>query len=198
VLISYLSDASIGTQFPLFLIKVSDRTQGSCFDLCRKILSLLYKNHAMAELDNNVYEQIQKLTEAGDIHAENENYSEALDEYWKAFDLVPEPKTNWEATTWILVAIGDANFLGQDYQAGVDNLSNAMHCPGAIGNPFIHMRLGQCQFEVGNMERAADELTRAYALEGEEIFSADDPKYLQFLKTKIQTDRQEKKPWWKF
>lgn len=140
----------------------------------------------MSELNDELYSKIQDLCSKGDGQAEKGNYPGAMEHYWDAFDLVPEPKTSWEATTWILVAIGDVNFLGKDYQAGVDNLSSAMHCPGAIGNPFIHMRLGQCQFEVGNMERAADELTRAYAIEGEEIFENDDPKYFAFLGTRIR------------
>ena len=153
----------------------------------------------MSELDDKTYIEIQGLCAKGDQYAESGNYPIALENYWKAFDLVPEPKTDWDTTTWVLTAIGDANFLGNDFQAGVDNLSNAMHCPGAIGNPFIHMRLGQCQFEVGNLERAADELTRAFALEGEEIFAHDDPKYLTFLKTRIQTNEEapKKKKWWK-
>lgn len=61
-----------------------------------------------------------------------------------------------------------------------------MHCPGAIGNPFVHLRLGQAQFELGDMTRAADELARAYMGAGDEIFEEQDPKYLAFLKTKIQ------------
>lgn len=140
----------------------------------------------MSELNDELYSKIQGLCKQGDEQAEAENYPGALAHYWDAFDLLPEPKTSWEASTWILVAIGDANFLGKDYQAGVDNLSFAMHCPGAIGNPFIHMRLGQCQFEVGNTTRAADELTRAYALEGADMFEQEDPKYLAFLGTKIR------------
>ncbi|WP_165750416.1 tetratricopeptide repeat protein [Cellulophaga sp. Z1A5H] len=152
----------------------------------------------MNTLDESLHLEIEKLSEQGDAFAEAGNYSDALDAYWAAYDLVPEPKTAWEATTWILVAIGDANFLGADFQAGVENLSNAMHCPNGIGNPFIHLRLGQCQLETGNLERAADELTRAYALEGEELFADDDPKYLEFLKTKITLEKPKKKPWWKF
>lgn len=147
-------------------------------------------------MDDETHAKITKLSKKGDSKAEKGKYSEALVLYWEAFDLVPEPKTDWDAATWIFAAIGDANFLGDDFQAGVDNLSNAMHCPGAIGNPFIHMRLGQCQFEVGNLDRAADELTRAYALEGEEIFEEDDPKYLEFLMTKIDK-APKKKSWWK-
>jgi hypothetical protein len=99
--------------------------------------------------------------------------------------LLPEPKTDWEAATWILGAIGDANFLGKDYLAGRENLSMAMHCPDAIGNPFLHLRLGQCQFELGNLDRAADELARAYMGAGDEIFEGAE-KYLAFLKTRLK------------
>jgi hypothetical protein len=97
---------------------------------------------------------------------------------------VPEPRTESELATWILTAIGDANFLSEDYEAGRDNLSQAMKCPGAIGNPFVHLRLGQCQFELGNKDRAADELTRAYMGGGAEMFEGEE-KYLDFLKTRI-------------
>ena len=101
------------------------------------------------------------------------------------------------------MAVGDANFLGGDYTAGRDNLSNAMRCPGAIGNPFIHLRLGQCQLELGNADRAADELMRAYMGGGEEIFDGQDPKYLAFLRTKADLQPSappaQKKSWqfWK-
>lgn len=56
-----------------------------------------------------------------------------------------------------------------------------MHCPGAIGNPFIHLRLGQAQLELGNTDRAADELMRAYMGGGLEIFAMEDERYLDFL-----------------
>lgn len=151
----------------------------------------------MEELDDKTYAEIRELCEAGDRFADQSDFSAALEKYWNAFDLVPEPKTAWDTTTWILTAIGDTNFLANDFRAGADNLSNAMHCPGAIGNPFIHIRLGQCQFELGNLDRAADELTRAYAVKGEEIFFGEDPKYLEFLKTRIDTKPPEKKAWWK-
>jgi hypothetical protein len=99
------------------------------------------------------------------------------------------PKTEWETATGILVAIGDANYLDGDYVAGRDNLSTAMHCPGAIGNPFIHFRLGQCQFEVGEHERAADELMRAYVGAGREILDQHDPKYFRFLSSRSKEMR---------
>lgn len=139
----------------------------------------------MAELSDEAHERIQDLCKQGDVLADSDQYSAALLNYWAAWDLLPEPRTDWEAATWILAAIGDANFLGGDYTAGRDNLSLAMHCPDAVGNPFLHLRLGQCQFELGNLERAADELARAYLGAGAEIFERED-KYFSFLKTRIQ------------
>lgn len=139
----------------------------------------------MAELSDEAHERIQDLCKQGDVLADADQYPAALQLYWAAWDLLPEPQTDWEAAIWILAAIGDANFLGGDYAAGRDNLSLAMHCPDAVGNPFLHLRLGQCQFELGDLDRAADELTRAYMGAGAEIFERED-KYFAFLKTRIQ------------
>ena len=137
-------------------------------------------------LSDEMHGQIKTLCSTADALAEEQRFPAALKLYWQAYDLLPEPKTQWEAATWILAAIGDANFLSGDFQAGRDNLASAMHCPDAIGNPFFHLRLGQCQFELGNQDRAADELARAFLLEGEELFAQEDPKYLAFVKSQLK------------
>lgn len=58
---------------------------------------------------------------------------------------------------------------------------NAVQCPDGLGNPYIHLRLGQTAFELGDHSRAADELIRAYMGGGPDIFEEDDAKYLAFL-----------------
>lgn len=138
----------------------------------------------MAQLGAITHFRIKRLCAKGDRLAERSQYSAALKHYWSAWNLLPEPQTDWEAATWILAAIGDANFLSGDFVAGRDNLAVAMHCPDAIGNPFLHLRLGQCQFELGNLDRAADELARAYMGAGNEIFKGAE-KYFEFLKTRL-------------
>jgi tetratricopeptide (TPR) repeat protein len=145
------------------------------------------------ELSDEMHREIKRFCAEGDKQANVKQFAAAMTLYWQAFDLLPEPKTDWVAGTWILAAIGDANFLGGDFEAGRDNLTSAMHYPDAIGNPFLHLRLGQCQFELGARERAADELSRAYMGAGAEIFSKDDPKYFEFLKTRLQ--RPESGQW---
>jgi tetratricopeptide (TPR) repeat protein len=158
----------------------------------------------MSELSDVIYKRVTELCSLGDKLVEEEKYSDAIRKYFEALDLLPKPETGWEASTWILTAIGDTNFIMGNYEAGRDNLVSVMHCPGAIGNPFIHMRLGQCRYELGEYEKAADELARAFLIEGEDIFKDEDKKYLDFVKSKLQEPKggwnedKNEKSWWKF
>jgi len=140
----------------------------------------------MKELPQATHEAITRSSEEGDLLAKRGSYNEAVACYNQAWKLVPEPKSDWEASTWLLAAIGDACFLGGFYKSGYEALSYALLCPNGLGNPFIHLRLGQCEYERGNFAEAAEQLTRAYALEGAQLFRLDDPKYFVFLKTKIE------------
>lgn len=147
----------------------------------------------MTELDTHLHTRISRFCEIGDTLAEEGKYGDAIASYQYAWNLLPDPKENWEAATWILVAIGDAHFLNSNYPAARKTLEHAMQCPEAIGNPFIHLRLGQAQFELGDKEAAADELMRAYRGAGAEIFAEEAPKYLEYLAT-VADDIKKPRP----
>lgn len=134
----------------------------------------------MNELDDALHDRIKALCAAGDAA---ESSGDAIAQYEQAWDLLPDPKTRWSAATWILAAIGDNHYLSGEFEQGRETLLTAMNCPDAIGNPFLHLRLGQCQFELGSETRAGDELTRAYMGGGADIFRDEDPKYYDFIKT---------------
>jgi tetratricopeptide (TPR) repeat protein len=142
--------------------------------------------YTVAELDPKIYRNIQALCAEGDRLAEAKAYEDALSQYNRAWKLIPDPPNEWNASTWILAAIADASFLGGYYTSAKEALEYAMHCPNGIGNPFLHLRLGQCHFEMGALSSAADELTRAYMAEGRKIFEKEDAKYFEFLKTRIK------------
>lgn len=128
------------------------------------------------ELTEEVELAIEELSSHGDALAEDGDYQGAVATYVRALEMLPEPRNDWEASTWLLVAIGDASFLAQQYAHALAALDDAMHCPGAIGNPFIHLRLGQCRYEMGDFKKAGEDLCRAYMGAGTEIFDNDDPK----------------------
>lgn len=100
--------------------------------------------------------------------------------------MIPDPKEDWEASTWIFTAIGEAFFFKAKYVDALQNLQAAVVSPGGLGNPLVHLRLGEVYYELNNLEKAGDELTRAYLGGGREIFELEDPKYVEFLATKIE------------
>jgi hypothetical protein len=54
-----------------------------------------------------------------------------------------------------------------------------------VHNPFLRLRLGQCLFESGDRQDAANWLAGAYLLEGKKLFADDDPQYLEFIKAQL-------------
>jgi tetratricopeptide (TPR) repeat protein len=141
---------------------------------------------AQDAFDEAVHRRIRELCARGDALAAQRRFEEAFEFYRDALKLVPEPVEEWEATTWILSAIGDSYFLAGRFEKSLAAFGDAVRCPGGLGNPFIHLRLGECCLELGQQGRAADELARAYMGAGREIFAKEDPKYIQFLGTRIQ------------
>lgn len=139
----------------------------------------------MDELDPTVHERITALGEQADEYAEAGQYQQAVAALDHAWAMLPQPRTQWEAATWLLGSLGDMHFQFGGYAAGHEVLTAAMHCPGAVGNPFLHLRLGQCQLELGNEQRALDELMRAYMGGGAEMFEDEDSKYLGFLASRV-------------
>jgi tetratricopeptide (TPR) repeat protein len=134
------------------------------------------------EMDDKLYQQMMALCEAGDKAVETDHFDVAIHKFQQAFELIPEPYQEWEASTWVLFSLGEAQFFNDQYAEAKELLAAVMHCPGAIGNPLIHLRLGQVQYELGNFTKSKDELMRAYMGQGIEIFNGEAEKYFNFLK----------------
>ena len=126
-------------------------------------------------------EDIESLVASGDALAHELRYEEALSRYKEAWSLIPEPKYEWEASRRVLAAIGDTHFLTGAFETAVEALSEALLCPGGLGDAFIHLRIGQCEFELGDLDFAAEHLIQAYEREGDDIFQDEDPKYVEFV-----------------
>jgi tetratricopeptide (TPR) repeat protein len=138
------------------------------------------------ELTDEIHARIKSLCADGDLWAERKDYESALKKYLEASELLPEPILAWEAATWIFAAVGDAHFHSGNIKEAYNAFSKATHCPGGIGNPFLHLRLGEIQFELGNELVAADELTRAYMAGGSNIFKGEPDKYFDFIKLRLK------------
>lgn len=102
------------------------------------------------KLPKKTHEAIEKLSEEGNQFASQGRFAEAMGRFWAAFDLIPEPQTDWEATTRLISSIGDMLFQQGEFAKARDAFQDAVRCPGGLGNPFIHPRLGQACHELSD------------------------------------------------
>jgi len=137
------------------------------------------------ELEDNIYNQIVSLAEEGDDFAEKEIFGSAISKYNEALDLLPEPKTDWEAATWLYVALGDALFSEKDFDAALDAYEKALISPEGTGNPYVWFCLGEVFYALGNFEKAKTHFMSAYLLDGEEIFKDTKPVYISLITDEI-------------
>jgi hypothetical protein len=137
----------------------------------------------MKELPDDLHARIVALSTEGDDLVAANQHSLAMLRYRAALDLLPEPRTDWSASTWLHAAIADVQFFAGDFQGCVDTVQFALKfCPGALENPFFHLRAGQGYFEIGDTEAAKQWLASAWMCEGDELLQDEDPKYLGFIR----------------
>ena len=137
----------------------------------------------MSELPDALHAEVTALCASGDELAEQRDFALAISKYEQAYRLLPEPRTAWEAATWIQGALADAHFLQGDYAACREAVQFAFKfCPGALENPFLHLRAGQAYLELGDTESAKQWLATAWMAEGDELFESENPKYWRFIR----------------
>jgi tetratricopeptide (TPR) repeat protein len=136
------------------------------------------------ELQDTLYEQVEDLSEKGNDLFDNDQFVFATEKWTQALDLLPEPKSGWDAYTWLCTSIGDAHYQLNQFDVARQFLFDALNGPDGQANPFIHYRLGQCEVKLGNAASANTHLLKAYMLDGENIFMGepDGVIYLQQLK----------------
>ena len=104
-----------------------------------------------AALPDDVHAQVTALSAEGDALAAEGDFAGAKLRYVSALQLLPGDPRQWTAATWLYVALGDALFHTRDFERAFMAFSNAVQCPGGLGNPYIHLRLRQAQFERGEL-----------------------------------------------
>ena len=133
------------------------------------------------ELSEEIYDKITLLSEEGDVLLEHGKTEDAIAKYEEALSLVPNPKTDWEASTWLNTALGDSCFIQKEYEKALNYYFNAYKCPGGIDNPYINLMLGETYFELKDLNKAKEFLLRAYMLEGKALFEDEKEDYLKLI-----------------
>lgn len=126
------------------------------------------------------------LFEEGEAFADDEEFADALDRFRAAWAALPEPRADQPQAVQILAAISDAQFHLGDWEGCHTAMQQAVRCGASVGNPFVRLRLGQSLYELGNEREAANWLVPVYLTEeGRGPFEGDDPKYLEFFRSRL-------------
>lgn len=137
----------------------------------------------MSELPQAIADKIDDLSERGNVLLDDQgDWRGAVAAWREALNLLPSPKTEWEAWTWLNASIGDALRQGGAPEAAKAALFDALNGPDAQTQPFVQFRLGQTLVDLGEADKGVEHLLRAYMLEGEEIFEEDGQAYLKLLR----------------
>ncbi len=140
----------------------------------------------------------------------NENPSLAIKKLREAFEILPEPREQWLAGTWILTVIGDIAYLSGNLDLAYESFYQIDLFEGWHDNPFIRLRRGQVSFDKGDFKNAENELAFAFMAGGYSILEHEDDKYAEFVLSKLLPPKlpvihrlaryhlREQKQWWKF
>ena len=140
----------------------------------------------VARLPAETFAAVKAKAKEGERRMADGDFGGVFNLFVEAFNLLPAPRERWNAAGWLLVALGENAILAGSFQAAEGPLTDAMWCPGTVGNPWVHLRCGQMRFELGQMDLAGDELARAYMGGGREVFEGQDPKYFALVEQVLQ------------
>lgn len=138
-------------------------------------------DHDHEDLDDAIAKDLDVLVQEGTELLEAGDEEPAREKFEAAIALLPEPKHHWVASTWLYASVGNIHFDARRWAEARDNFAAAMQSPSGTGNPFIQLRLGQAEFELGNTGEAFHRLLFARMRGPQGLLDEVDPKYSEFL-----------------
>ncbi|MCV6615839.1 MAG: tetratricopeptide repeat protein [Cellvibrionaceae bacterium] len=135
------------------------------------------------ELDQASQAAVEDLCQQGYQLYDQQQYDESLRLFYQAWLKLPKPQVQYPQAAWVLTAIGDSYYKLANYAQALEALNSALHCPsGQLA--FIHTRMGQCHYELGQQDLAANHFREAESLDPKQTRKLA-PKYRLFIKNQL-------------
>jgi len=135
------------------------------------------------DLDPDIKQEVVDLCQKAIDQADLERYEASNRTLEKVYELIPEPKVEWKAYTWMQASRADNYFELQEFQEALDLFEEALLKDADYQeNGYIQMRIGQCLHQSKRIDEAIIYLTKAYALGGEDLFEDEYAIYKKLAK----------------
>ncbi|MCE5170768.1 hypothetical protein LQV63_15790 [Paenibacillus profundus] len=148
------------------------------FEECHHVNNMESKINDYFAVPHLSWEQQDRIA-CADARLREKNYPKAIETLWNMYEALHRREQSSTVGRYVLIRIAHINIYNEDYIAARDNLSFIMQFPNTIGNPLLHLRLGQVQDKLGNEKRAVDELARAFIMDGKRVFDLEDRRLLE-------------------
>ena len=137
----------------------------------------------MKDLEPKLKEQVVELCNKALEAQEEERYHASNRDLAKVYDLLPEPKAEWKAYVWLLSNMGDNHFEQDEFAEALAKFDEVFERDDSSSeNAYLCLRRGQCALELEKEELAQKLLSKAFELEGKELFEDEHSKYLKLAK----------------
>lgn len=123
--------------------------------------------------------RIQDLAERINDAMDTGDYSTAITLATQALAHLANPRLT-DGPMWFLATIGDAHFLQGHTRLAHNAFTQAHQAQGGITNPFVLLRLGQTEHDLGDTDSVVEHLMAAHIADPTALETAD-PRYLQTL-----------------
>ncbi|GAA1702451.1 tetratricopeptide repeat protein [Propioniferax innocua] len=122
-----------------------------------------------------VQQIVAELQEAMDA----ERWDDAIGLCQRALGLLGDEREA-DGSMWFLAHMGDAYMDKGQWAEARDTFFRATQAPGGMENPYVQLRLGECEYELGNTRAAANGLIAA-RMQVPDILDEEPPRYRTFL-----------------
>lgn len=114
----------------------------------------------MEELSDNIYELITQLIDEGKEHCENDEYQSSTDKYKKAIRLLPNPRYEWEAFSWLTSSIGLNYMKLENWEDSFKFLNYSLLTSTETNDPLIWFSAGKALHKMNRQDESKNFLSK--------------------------------------
>ncbi len=145
----------------------------------------------MKKLNEELEKKMFELDAKANEYYENEDWDMAIDTYKQQYELLPEPKDEYDWGYGALEMIGSVYYKKRDFKQAKSYLTKALASPVYTGsykqdmNAPINWELGKILYQEGDKEGALEYFKAAWGLIEIED---ENPKYEEFIRAHLDVD----------
>lgn len=110
---------------------------------------------------------IDQFLEQADKSYQEQNYKQALRQYYSAWLTLSKSLKDSTLASRILLAIANTYYRLEKFETAIEALRSALDCHKADNHAEIYLRLGQCLWNCGHKTQGRTYLQKAYRTKSE-------------------------------